>query len=1201
MKVDGLLFLGFVIVLAVIPGAFGVSVEGGTSIEVGGPGSAQGYSTADDSGAISEMRSDGIIKLFESAQLINTRTKNLEETSQATDFTGKHAETYVKVVNGQGITYSSKILPKGVSQRKTVSDVSAEEWLTVSQAASIECKALASYSDSVEGSLSANVGIKLPNGGSLNGYNNKASASATKVETLQKMLSASGPDILVTGNAIKEGESYTLDTVLAGSASLIGTTRASAGSGATIHGTEQDFISAIGDSVTITDSRVKDGSTQQVSLQSTDGFSGIVTARDSGSIIQDMVNVAADQDTINVAAGTYEEAVNIDKDLTLKGTSDPTADSFSLTNGAWLGPGSGGISAPVVTVNQGSKIQDGITLASNGGDVNVNSGTYSDNLDQIFYVNNIRLVGYGDPVTSSISLDRPVGTQIRGITANTVNVLNTNAKIQDGVTLASSEGTVNVAAGTYLEDVNINKDLTLKGTSNPTATSFALNAILGTGSCGIFAPTVTVNPYSKILDGILLSSKNVYVNGATGYIYGDDLTQNFYAKDITLTGFNNPVTNSFTLNRPVAGKISGITANTVNVLNTNAKIQEGIDLVAQSGTINVEGVTFYEDVNINKDLTLKGAGATTNKFSLTDGAILGDGSGGITAQTVTVNPYSKITDGLLLSSQDVHVYGDGGTYTYSDQLDQSVFGSSIVLTGYNNALTDSISINQDVNGKISGITANTVNVLNSNAKIQDGVTLASRGGTVNVAPGIYGEYVLINKPLNMVGVDSGATAHKFTLNDGASILSNSHGLNAPIVDVNNGAKIQDGVTLASSGGTVNVAAGEYNENIVLAKPLTLAGVGRGDDSSSNTIIVAAQKDQPIIDITTGNVVIKDLQVMGANEFISGQNPRIGSGIRISGQGNIDSVTLENIASKSNYDGIYIQPARGKKISNVVADGIVISDSKYNGVEIYESGGGIPGVNLAEVSGLNLNNAKISNSGGSGVHAYISQSSLSDLNLSNAEISNSGLYGVRISGYYSAISKLKLDYAQISGSGVDGVRINNYAGAISAVTLDNAQITNSRAYGVYAWTGSGSSTTGLSLNYAKILRSGYDGVIVDSQVGSTLDMNLNNAEIAESVRHGVNLNINGNSNVQMIGGNIVQNGGYGLLTTGSGNSNIVINNVNIHDNLGGGVANFGAMIGTPNATYNWWGSTNGPSGEGSGSGDSVSTNVEFNPWSTTEYA
>ena len=35
-----------------------------------------------------------------------------------------------------------------------------------------------------------------------------------------------------------------------------------------------------------------------------------------------------------------------------------------------------------------------------------------------------------------------------------------------------------------------------------------------------------------------------------------------------------------------------------------------------------------------------------------------------------------------------------------------------------------------------------------------------------------------------------------------------------------------------------------------------------------------------------------------------------------------------------------------------------------------------------------------------------------------------------------------------------------------------------------------------------------------------------------------------------------------------------------------------------ATYNWWGAANGPGPVGPGSGDKVSTNVNYTPWLTS---
>ena len=51
----------------------------------------------------------------------------------------------------------------------------------------------------------------------------------------------------------------------------------------------------------------------------------------------------------------------------------------------------------------------------------------------------------------------------------------------------------------------------------------------------------------------------------------------------------------------------------------------------------------------------------------------------------------------------------------------------------------------------------------------------------------------------------------------------------------------------------------------------------------------------------------------------------------------------------------------------------------------------------------------------------------------------------------------------------------------------------------------------------------------------------------------------------------------------------------------GISVGSGVSGTPiNAENNWWGDSSGPSGIGSGSGDSVSENVDYNPWSVRSY-
>jgi len=79
--------------------------------------------------------------------------------------------------------------------------------------------------------------------------------------------------------------------------------------------------------------------------------------------------------------------------------------------------------------------------------------------------------------------------------------------------------------------------------------------------------------------------------------------------------------------------------------------------------------------------------------------------------------------------------------------------------------------------------------------------------------------------------------------------------------------------------------------------------------------------------------------------------------------------------------------------------------------------------------------------------------------------------------------------------------------------------------------------------------------------------------------------------------IYNNYAEGIYLFGSSNTEIHYNN--IYNNTNYGVYNYNSVTQyVANATYNWWGSADGPSGVGPGSGDSVSANVLYESWFTS---
>jgi hypothetical protein len=108
------------------------------------------------------------------------------------------------------------------------------------------------------------------------------------------------------------------------------------------------------------------------------------------------------------------------------------------------------------------------------------------------------------------------------------------------------------------------------------------------------------------------------------------------------------------------------------------------------------------------------------------------------------------------------------------------------------------------------------------------------------------------------------------------------------------------------------------------------------------------------------------------------------------------------------------------------------------------------------------------------------------------------------------------------------------------------------------------------------------------------------EIYDSDRYGVFIGADTQQhfeNTIIRGNTITGNGRRGIgLYNILGCDTITINFNNIHDNTPQGVWAYGCDADV-NATCNWWGATDGPSGNGPGSGDAVSANVTFAPWLT----
>jgi hypothetical protein len=139
-------------------------------------------------------------------------------------------------------------------------------------------------------------------------------------------------------------------------------------------------------------------------------------------------------------------------------------------------------------------------------------------------------------------------------------------------------------------------------------------------------------------------------------------------------------------------------------------------------------------------------------------------------------------------------------------------------------------------------------------------------------------------------------------------------------------RVQEGIDRATSGGTVQVAAGEYAENLVIPKPLTLAGASRPSVTiypAFTGLNVGAGSSLPdgssnVILVQSSDVTLRDLTV-------DGDNPALTSGVERGG------------ADLDARNGIITDHRLGQTFNNLLVHDVAVRNIYLRG--IYASTGG----------------------------------------------------------------------------------------------------------------------------------------------------------------------------------------------------------------------------------------------------------------------
>lgn len=600
-----------------------------------------------------------------------------------------------------------------------------------------------------------------------------------------------------------------------------------------------------------------------------------------------------------------------------------------------------------------------------------------------------------------------------GLTAsgNAVNILNgggTSATIyggsvQNAITLAGSGGTLNLAAGTYTEALEIDTALTLNGAGRD-ETIIQPTALLSTGVGHKYDTNAKTSVYvhgasNVTLNGLTIDGNDlgntgvVFWNNASGTISnariensqhfdgaqtGQDLAVDASADHASTLLVNNVQFQNWNKNAIDAVNGNGATTGggdiTLTVTNSTFTGHGTTDVNQQNGIVawNHAGGTVTANISGS---TFTGIGYLGADSSSTDILLIGVQNSTVSNNTLTGTGATSGSNGIAASGTGITISGNTVTgFGWGLDIDDGspYYGGLTSAVVQNNVVTGNgvaLQVGYEA-GDTTTVTAHG-NDFSGNTH---GVELDSTDATADVTGNWWGTTNDTAIAGSMTGVGAGAVNFSSFLASGAD-TSTATGFQSDfshlIVTTKGGgsSRINEAISLANTGATIDVLPGSYTEGVtgvdyfggtgterfglLVAKDgITLQGV----DATGNVLAIGAAPQATITaayqsPFSTQNYVSGNGVTITGLKFAAESGVSGGKLLEVIG----DAFTLKNsvldISNSATDVALFIDDG-GTSSHPTDVESFTIQNNTINALNNTDTGGGGPIIYIANGAGLN---------------------------------------------------------------------------------------------------------------------------------------------------------------------------------------------------------------------------------------------------------